>query len=156
MRTKDGVFPPESFIDRNGRRVLTTSGQPGMDGREGVGSTTELILARFASFLAEASNGALNGQQFDDLNRWIFLASEAAQSYDQTKQVSPSSFIDSSGQPVLIDSGEPSMNGIDGMDSSNEMTLARFASMLAHNSAWMMNAAQYDDLLRWVSMCRPV
>lgn len=155
MRTKDGVFPPESFIDRNGRRVLTESGQPGMDGREGMGSTTELILARFASCLAEASAAGLNDRQFDDLSCWISMASQAAQTYDQATQLSPASFIDRNGRRVLADSGEPGMNGIEGIGSSTEMTLARFASMLAHDSVWMMNKAQYNDLQRWVKACRP-
>lgn len=155
MNRKDGVFPPESFIDRNGRRVLTKSGQPGMDGREGIGSATELILARFASRLSDWTAGVLNGQQFNDLSRWISMASQAAQSYDQAKQVSPASFIDSNGRRVLADSGAPGMRGIEGIGSSTEMTLARFASMLANDSAWMMNRPQYDDLQRWVNMCRP-
>ena len=156
MRRKDGVFPPESFINRNGHRVLTKSGQPGMNGREGIGSTTELILARFASRLSDWTAGVLNGRQFDDLSRWIVLASQATQPFDEAKQVSPKSFIDSNGHRVLADSGEPGMNGIEGIGSSTEMTLARFASMLADDSARMMNTSQYDDLLRWVGMCRSV
>lgn len=155
MRRKDGVFSPECFIDRNGRRVLAESGQPGMDGREGMGSTTELILARFASCLAEPPTGALNDRQFDDLSRWISMASQAAQTYDQATQLSPASFIDRNGRRVLADSGEPGMNGIEGLGSSTEMTLAEFASLLAHDSVWMLNLEQYEDLHRWVGMCRP-
>jgi hypothetical protein len=156
MIRKNGVYPPESFIDRNGRRVLAKSGLPGMDGREGMGSTTELILALFASRLSDWTAGVLNCQQFDDLSRWISMASQATQSYDQSKQVSPASFIDSNGRRVLADSGEPGMRGVEGIGSSTEMTLARFASMLAHDSAWMLNREQYDDLQRWVDMCRPI
>ncbi len=155
MRRKDGVFPPESFIDRNGRRVLAKSGQPGMNGREGMGSTTELILARFASHLAKTSAGALNNRQFDDLSRWIALASEAAHSPAKAEQFSPASFIDSNGHRVLADSGKPGMLGVEGIGSSTEKTLARFASMLARDSALALDMHQYEDLQRWVSMCRP-
>ena len=155
MNRKDGVFPPESFIDRNGRRVLAKSGQPGMDGREGMGSTTELILALFASHLSDWTAGVLNGQQFDDLSRWIALASEAAHSPDKAEQLSPASFIDGIGRRVLADSGEPGMLGVEGIGSSTEKTLARFASMLVRDSALALDMHQYGDLQRWVRMCRP-
>ncbi|WP_050470594.1 hypothetical protein [Herbaspirillum chlorophenolicum] len=150
MNRKDGVYPPESFIDRNGHHVLALSGQPWMDGNEGVGSTTEMVLALFASRLSDWTAGVLNRGQYDDLERWIKMVREAPAS-----RVMPESFVDSAGRRVLADSGEPGMNGREGICSSTEKTLARFASMLAHNDARGLDDGQYDDMLRWVEMCRP-
>ena len=150
MIRKDGVFPPERFVDRNGRRVLAKSGQPGMDGREGMGSTTELVLALFASRLSHWTAGVLNRGQYDELERWIEMVREASAS-----RVMPENFVNSAGRRVLADSGEPGMNGREGICSSTEKTLARFASMLAHSDARGLDEGQYDDLLRWVGMCRP-
>ena len=61
---------PTDFVDHNGRYVLTDYGRPGMDGRDGVGSTTELTLAIFASLLFNEAP-RLDRQQFAILERWV-------------------------------------------------------------------------------------
>jgi hypothetical protein len=63
---------PIDFIDHNGRRVLTDFGRPGMDGRDGVGSTTESTLATIASILFN-EGPRLDSQQFDVVERWIAM-----------------------------------------------------------------------------------
>ena len=63
---------PTDFNDQNNRRVLTDFGWPGLDGVDGVGSTTELTLANFASLLFN-EGPRLNSQQFDTLERWIAM-----------------------------------------------------------------------------------
>lgn len=72
-----------------------------------------------------------------------------------TSRVMPERFVDSAGRRVLADSGEPGMNGREGICSSTEKTLACFASMLAHNDARGLDDGQCDDMLRWVEMGRP-
>jgi len=148
------AITPASFIDRNGRRVLADSGQPGMNGREGIYSTTEGTVARFASVLADVSARSLSSAQYDVLRNWIEMGREAAQSYDPDKQITSASFVDHEGFRVLIESGESVMKAGKEDESSTEKILARFASMLAHDSAWMLDKDQYGDLLRWVAMCR--
>jgi hypothetical protein len=150
MSRKDGAFPPECFIDRNGCHVLAISGEPGMDGNEGMGATTEMVLALFAARLSDWTAGMLNHGQYNDLVRWIEMVRQAPAS-----MVTPASFVDRAGRRVLADSGEPGMNGREGICSSTEKTLARFASMLAHNDARGLDDGQYGDLLRWVEMSRP-
>ncbi|WP_148664568.1 hypothetical protein [Herbaspirillum robiniae] len=147
---REGAITTASFIDRKGRRVLAKSGQPGMDGREGIGSTTELILASFASHLADWPAGVLNGAQYDDLARWVEMARDMTWAED----MAPASFVDRNGRGVLADSGAPGMKGEEGIGSSTEKTLGVLASMLAQNRARQLDSAQYDDLLRWVVMCR--
>lgn len=63
---------PSDFIDHNGRRVLTDFGRPGLDGRDGVGSTTEMTMANFASILFTDAP-RLDSQQFATLERWIAM-----------------------------------------------------------------------------------
>lgn len=63
---------PTDFIDQNNRRVLTDFGRPGLDGVDGVGSTTELTLAKFASLLFNEGT-RLDPQQFATLERWIAM-----------------------------------------------------------------------------------
>jgi len=70
MKHTAGTVTAAHFINRYGRRVLTDAGQPGMDGREGVGSTTEIMLAAFASLLVDVG-ARLDSAQYDDLVRWI-------------------------------------------------------------------------------------
>jgi len=70
MEHTAGAITPADFINRFGRRVLTDSGSPGMDGREGVGSTTELMLASFASLLIDVGD-RLDTSQYEELLRWI-------------------------------------------------------------------------------------
>jgi len=70
MEHAAGTITPAHFINRFGRRVLTNSGAPGMDGREGVGSTTELMLASFASLLIDVGD-RLDNSQYEELLRWI-------------------------------------------------------------------------------------
>jgi hypothetical protein len=63
---------PIDFIDQNGRRVLTDFGRPGLDGVHGVGSTSELVLADFASLLFNQAP-RLDRQQFATLERWVAM-----------------------------------------------------------------------------------
>lgn len=66
------VILPQSFVDRFGRRVLTNDGQPGRDGRAGVGSTTEQLQGRVAAAIY-ANCEHLDNDQLDELIGWINL-----------------------------------------------------------------------------------
>lgn len=60
----------KDFIDRFGRRVLTDGGQPGRDGKEGVGSTTEQLQGRVAAALL-ANCDRLDDAQLDEIIGWV-------------------------------------------------------------------------------------
>ena len=60
------------FIDRYNRRVLTDDGKPGMDGIEGVGSTTEGMKANVAAAIY-ANCLQLDNQQLDEIVAWVNL-----------------------------------------------------------------------------------
>nr|WP_298057474.1 hypothetical protein [uncultured Halomonas sp.] len=62
----------EQLVTHSGRRVLTSSGTPGMGGDEGIGSTTERLQGEIAAAIfAHASE--LDDQQLDDIIRWVRL-----------------------------------------------------------------------------------
>ncbi len=60
------------FIDRYNRRVLTDDGKPGMDGVEGVGSTTECRKNNVAAAIY-ANCGQLDNKQLDEIISWVNL-----------------------------------------------------------------------------------
>lgn len=62
----------QDFITESGRRVLTDSGQQGIGGAAGIGSTTEKQQGNVAE--AIFSNCAdLNNSQLDDIIKWVHL-----------------------------------------------------------------------------------
>ncbi|CAN7793016.1 hypothetical protein LJR034_009290 [Caballeronia sp. LjRoot34] len=60
------------FIDRYNRRVLTDDGKPGMDGTEGVGSTTECMKNNVAAAIY-ANCSQLDDKQLDEIISWVNL-----------------------------------------------------------------------------------
>ena len=60
------------FIDRYNRRVLTDDGRPGMDGKEGVGSTTECMKNNVAAAIY-ANCSLLDNKQLDEIISWVNL-----------------------------------------------------------------------------------
>lgn len=62
----------ECFVTGTGRRVLTTDGQPGMDGKAGVGSTTEKQQGLVAGAIY-ANCGQLDDRQLDEIIGWVRL-----------------------------------------------------------------------------------
>ena len=60
----------KDFTDRFGRRVLTDGGQPGRDGNEGSGSTTEEMQGRVAAAIY-ANCERLDDAQLDEIIGWI-------------------------------------------------------------------------------------
>ncbi len=64
------VVSPSHFVDRYGRRVLTDGGQPGMDGKEDVGSTTEQCRNRVAAAIY-ANCEHLDNAQLDEIIAWV-------------------------------------------------------------------------------------
>lgn len=66
------VISPAHFVDRFGRRVLTNAGQPGMDGKEAVGSTTEEQRNRVAAAIY-ANCEHLDNAQLDEIVAWVRL-----------------------------------------------------------------------------------
>lgn len=62
----------QQFMDRDGRRVLTDTGVPGRDGKEGIGSTTEQRQGEVAAAIY-AHCHSLNNAQLDELIGWIKL-----------------------------------------------------------------------------------
>ncbi|MCQ2032250.1 hypothetical protein [Stutzerimonas zhaodongensis] len=63
---------PSDFITAEQRRVLTDAGSPGMDGKEGIGSTTERSQGQIAAAIY-ANAGELDSQQIEDLISWLRL-----------------------------------------------------------------------------------
>lgn len=61
---------PKDFLDRFGRRVLSDKNEPGMDGKAGVGSTTETHLGSVAAALS-ANAGQLDEAQLADVAAWV-------------------------------------------------------------------------------------
>jgi hypothetical protein len=66
------TLTPAMFLDRDDRRVLAEDGQPGMDAKAGMGSTTELMVAEVAALLYRYGT-TLNRRQLDDIIRWAEL-----------------------------------------------------------------------------------
>ena len=60
----------DQFVDRYGRRVLTDDGKPGMDGKEGVGSTTEAMRNKVAASIF-ANCKQLDDAQLDEIIGWV-------------------------------------------------------------------------------------
>ncbi|NHR07382.1 hypothetical protein HA052_19515 [Chromobacterium haemolyticum] len=63
---------PEQFLDRYGRRVLTDEGIPGVDAKEGMGSTTEVMKGAVAAAIY-ANCPRLNNAQLDEIISWVQL-----------------------------------------------------------------------------------
>ena len=61
-----------AFFDRYGRRVLTDDGKPGMDGVEGLGSTTECMKSNVAAAIF-ANCSQLDNKQLDEIIEWVKL-----------------------------------------------------------------------------------
>jgi hypothetical protein len=61
-----------AFVDRYNRRVLTDDGKPGMDGVEGVGSTTECMKNNVAAAIF-ANCSQLDNRQLDEIIAWVNL-----------------------------------------------------------------------------------
>lgn len=70
MSNEGRPIGPQDFLDRFERRVLTNNGAPGMDGKAGSGSTTEIMLASIASVIC-AQAKYLDDNQLDDIVRWL-------------------------------------------------------------------------------------
>ena len=66
------VISHSHFVDRYGRRVLTDGGQPGMDGNEDGGSTTEQYRNRVAAAVY-ANCEHLDDAQLDEIIAWVQL-----------------------------------------------------------------------------------
>lgn len=72
MTNTSGQIEPRDFLDRFERRVLTDAGAPGMDGRAGMGSTTEISQASIASVIY-AQAKYLDDNQLNDIIRWLTM-----------------------------------------------------------------------------------
>ncbi len=66
------TIKPSQFVTTADRRVLTDSGVPGMDGREGIGSSTEQRQARIAAAIF-ANAEILDERQLDEIIEWVRL-----------------------------------------------------------------------------------
>lgn len=62
----------DQFVIKFGRRVLTDNGEPGMDGEEGIGSTTERHQGAVAAAIY-ANCDYLDLQQLDEIIEWVEL-----------------------------------------------------------------------------------
>jgi hypothetical protein len=63
---------PNQFVTTAQRRVLADNGTPGMDGREGLGSTTETHQGQIAAAIY-ANAAHLDNRQLDDIVEWVRL-----------------------------------------------------------------------------------
>lgn len=62
----------ERFVTGYGRRVLTDEGQQGMDGKPGIGSTTETQQGNVAAAIF-ANCSQLDNRQLDEIIEWVRL-----------------------------------------------------------------------------------
>lgn len=62
----------EHFVNRDGRKVLTAQGQQGMDGKPGIGSTTERLQGNVAAAIF-ANCQELDNRQLDEIIEWVRL-----------------------------------------------------------------------------------
>ncbi|HAH2694019.1 hypothetical protein A8M40_23550 [Escherichia coli] len=62
----------DQFVTCRSRRVLTDDGQQGMDGKLGVGSSTEKTQGVVAAAIY-ANCADLNNQQLDEIIEWVRL-----------------------------------------------------------------------------------
>ena len=62
----------EQFVTCHSRRVLTDNGQQGMDGKPGIGSTTEKIQGLVAAAIYEKC-ADMDNQQLDEIIEWVRL-----------------------------------------------------------------------------------
>ncbi|EKF7056354.1 hypothetical protein OZ502_004387 [Escherichia coli] len=62
----------DQFVTCRGRRVLTDDGQQGMDGKLGIGSSTEKTQGLVAAAIY-ANCADLNNQQLDEIIEWVRL-----------------------------------------------------------------------------------
>lgn len=62
----------EQFVTDYGRRVLTDEGQQGMDGKPGIGSTTETQQGHVAAAIF-ANCSQLDNRQLDEIIEWVRL-----------------------------------------------------------------------------------
>lgn len=60
------------FVTNANRRVLTDAGVPGMDGKEGIGSSTERHQGRVAAAIY-AHCDLLDDRQLDEIIAWVNL-----------------------------------------------------------------------------------
>ena len=60
------------FVTEYGRQVLTDDGQQGMDGKLGVGSTTETQQGNVAAAIF-ANCAQLDNRQLDEIIEWVRL-----------------------------------------------------------------------------------
>ncbi|MEE4719030.1 hypothetical protein V2K69_23190 [Pseudomonas alliivorans] len=63
---------PNQFLTSANDRVLTDDGQPGMRGKEGVGSSTELHQGHVAAAIY-ANCAPLINRQLDEIIEWVRL-----------------------------------------------------------------------------------
>ena len=62
----------DQFVTCRSRRVLTDDGQQGMDGKLGIGSSTEKTHGLVAAVIY-ANCADLNNQQLDEIIEWVRL-----------------------------------------------------------------------------------
>ncbi|ADR29607.1 TPA: hypothetical protein H5X71_002352 [Escherichia coli] len=62
----------DQFVTCRSRRVLTDDGQQGMDGKLGIGSSTEKTQGLVAAVIY-ANCADLNNQQLDEIIEWVRL-----------------------------------------------------------------------------------
>lgn len=62
----------DQFVTSRSRRVLTDDGQQGMDGKPGIGSSTEKTQGLVAAAIY-ANCADLNNQQLDEIIEWVHL-----------------------------------------------------------------------------------
>ena len=63
---------PNQFLTSANERVLTDDGQPGMRGKEGIGSSTERHQGQVAAAIY-ANCASLNNRQLDEIIGWVRL-----------------------------------------------------------------------------------
>ena len=62
----------EQFVTKDGHRVLTDDGRQGVDGKLGIGSTTETSQGHVAAAIF-ANCSELDNRQLDEIIEWIRL-----------------------------------------------------------------------------------
>lgn len=62
----------EQFVNGYGRQVLTEQGEQGMDGKPGIGSTTERQQGNVAAAIFANCQG-LDNRQLDEIIEWVRL-----------------------------------------------------------------------------------
>lgn len=61
---------PSAFLDKNGRRVLSDEGYPGMDGIRGLGSRSEMMKCEIAALIYRYGDH-LDADELAEIEHWV-------------------------------------------------------------------------------------